>query len=324
MDLLIPDNNIIIPPSLSAGDKIALISPATIVKEEYVYGAMERIKERGYLPVLMPHALGPHDGSFASQKNDRLSDLYDALRDPEIKAILCTRGGYGCAQLLAYVPYGMIFSNPKWIIGFSDISALLAMWFTSDMASIHGPMAKHLATMPADDPATLALFNLLENGGCFEYTVSPHPYNYEGEASGVLIGGNLAVLNDLASSPYDVLDITEEKYPDGVILFLEDINEPIYKVNRMLWRLYLSGCLSSVKGIIFGHFTDYKPDANYESMEDMIHDFIENNLPFMDFPVAFNFPTGHVDYNLPLTVGAKVRLTVTDSEVNLRSEATPR
>lgn len=319
LNFFVRHKGIFMPAPLKKGDKIALISPASVVKEEYVLGAMTRIIDRGYEPVLMPYALGPSDGNFASSKASRIIDLFDALEDPDIKAILCTRGGYGCCQLLPNFSYGLIANNPKWLIGFSDVSALLAMWFRSDVASIHGPMAKHLATLPADDPSTEALFEILETGGSFDYTVAPHPYNREGKVTGVLRGGNLAVLNDLADTPYDLLNPSRYNDEEPVILFLEDINEPIYKVNRMLFRLLLSNTFSKIRGIIFGQFTDYKPDANFSTMEDMIHSFFEMNFIPGNFCIAYNFPTGHSDVNYPLVVGAKVELEIKETSVRLRS-----
>lgn len=314
---LVRHKGIFYPAPLKKGDKIAIISPASVVKEEYVLGMMEKMMERGYEPVLMPHALGPADGSFAASKSERLLDLFDALEDPEYKAIMCTRGGYGCCQLIANFSYGMISRNPKWLIGFSDVSALLAMFYRSDIASIHAPMAKHIATMPDNDPCTQALFNMLENGGRFSYTVAPHKYNKPGVAQGILRGGNLAVLSGLAGTPEDILDHQGEN--NDVILFFEDVGEAIYKVNRMLWRMMLNGTFYMVKGLIFGQFTEYNPDANFDTMEDMINDFIERNFPICDFPVVFNFPVGHTDINLPLTEGATVELEVKEDSVTLRS-----
>ena len=314
---MVHHKDIFLPAQLKKGDKIAILSPASAVKEEYVLGAMERIMERGYQPVLMKYAIGHESGSFSATKGDRLMDMFEALQDSQYKAIFCTRGGYGCGQLLVNFSYGLIANNPKWLIGFSDVSALLAMWYRSNIASIHGPMAKHLATMPANDPCTDALFKMLENGGKFDYTVAAHEYNRPGKVSGILRGGNLAVLNDLSDTPCDILSTRGETH--DVILFLEDINEPIYKVNRMLWRLINSGFLTSVKGIIFGQFTDYKPDANYGSMEDMIHEFIDRTMIPENIPVAYNFPTGHTDVNYPLTVGARVELEVTDSKVRIHT-----
>lgn len=318
MSFQIRHKGIFFPAPLKKGDKIAIISPASVVKEEYVLGAMQKIMEKGYEPVLMKHALGPDDGSFAATKGERLLDLFDSLEDSDIKAILCARGGYGCCQLLANISYGMVAKNPKWLIGFSDISAFHALWYRSDVASIHGPMAKHLATMPDDDPSTEALFNSLETGGRFDYTVSPHPYNRPGKVQGVLRGGNFAVLNDLINTPFDILS-PDSGDREGVILFLEDVNEPIYKVNRMLWHLLLNDSFMGIKGLVFGQFTDYKPDKNYITMEDMIKDFIDRSIVMPDFPIVFNFPTGHSDLNYPLTEGALVELDVTEEMVRLRT-----
>ena len=315
---MVRHKEIFFPAPLKKGDKIALISPASVVREDYVLGAMAKIMERGYEPVLMPYALGPASGTYSATKGERLMDLMDALEDSDIKAILCTRGGYGCTQLLINFSYGMIARNPKWLIGFSDISALHAMWYRSDIASIHGPMAKHLATKPQDDQCTEALFRLLENRGQFDYSIKPHPYNEPGEATGRIRGGNLAVLNDLADTPYDLLNpITRDK--EDIILFLEDVNEPIYKVNRMLWRMIHAGTFYSIKGIIFGQFTDYKPDPNFETMEDMIHDLLSKIMRLPHVPVVYNFPVGHTDFNLPIVEGAKVKLTVTENSVRLQT-----
>lgn len=312
-------NGVFYPEPLKSGDKIALISPASAVKEEYVYAAMHRLLERGYQPEVMEYALGHEDGNFAASKGDRLMDLFEALENDEYKAIFCTRGGYGCCQLLANLSYGMVANNPKWLIGFSDVSALLAAWYASGIASIHGPMAKHLAINPADDPCTIALFNMLENGGRFDYNFAPHDFNRLGQATGVIRGGNMAVLTDLAGTPYDLFDSANDRNNDGVILFFEDIAEPIYKVNRMLWRLFLNGTLLRVKGIIFGQFTEYKPDKNFDTMEDMIRQFIDNALLPDNIPIVYNFPLGHTDRNYPVTEGAKVELTVTETSVKLRT-----
>lgn len=303
------------PSPLKKGDKVALISPASAVKEEFVLGAMERLRQRGYEPVLLPHALNHIDGSYAAKSRERLADIKEALEDPEIKAILCTRGGYGCVQLLPNLSCDIVASHPKWIIGFSDVSALLALWQCSGIASIHGPMAKHLATRPDDDPATTALFNILENGGHFSYLVPSSPGNQPGQAEGILKGGNFAVLNGLGSTPFDILEPGKE---EDVILFLEDINEPIYAVERMLWRLSLNGTLSRVKGLIFGQFTDYKPDKNFKTVEEMILFWLDRMM-VREIPVVFNFPVGHVDSNFPLVVGAEVELIVTDEMVSLQT-----
>lgn len=306
---------IIFPEPLKKGDKIAIISPATIVKEEYIDGAADFLSTQGYNPLIMPAAKGPSKGSFAAEFDSRLKDLKTAIENPEIKAILCARGGYGCVHLLPHLSEKEIRQNPKWIIGFSDISALHALWLKSGVASIHGPMAKHLTEEQPTQECTLALMELLQNGGRFDYRFPGNEYNREGRARGVLRGGNLAVLNGLAASGLDILHIDDN---EEVILFLEDVSEAIYAVERMLIRLYLSGTLNKLKGLIIGQFTEYKPDRNYQSMEEMI-DSLLRRLEIDNLPVAFDFPCGHVSLNYPLVEGASVELSVTKEDVLLSS-----
>lgn len=296
----------ITPPSLQPGDTIAIISPATIVKEEYIDGAVACLHKIGYNPVVLQYAKGPADGSYASSFANRLQDLKNALHNPEFKAIFCARGGYGCTHLLPHFSFSEISKNPKWLVGFSDISALHALWLNAGVKSIHGPMAKHLANTGTENPFSAALFRMLGNGGNFDIAVPSNPFNRQGEAEGVLRGGNLAVLNSLAATPYDILDVREG---EEVILFIEDISEAIYAVERMLTRLLLSGTLHKLKGLIFGHFTEYKPDRNFETMEEMASSFLEK-CGIRNLPVAFAFPTGHIDNNYPLTEGALVRMEV--------------
>lgn len=305
----------IYPEKLCKGDKIAILSPATIVKEEYVEGAARFLREKGFSPVVMPSALGPASGSFAASREARLADILSALADKDVKAIFCARGGYGCVQLLPSIPFETVAANPKWLIGFSDISALHALWVKAGVASVHGPMAKHITVESDDDVSTAALLSLLTGNGSFEYTDAPWPFNRHGIGEGMLRGGNLAVLNGLASTPYDILDIREG---EDVVLFIEDISEAIYAVERMLYRLWLSGALARAKGLVVGRFTEYRPDRNFSSMEQMIDDFLRRN-DISGFPVAFNFPVGHVTHNLPLLEGSRVRLEVNGETTILKS-----
>ncbi|MDE5675379.1 MAG: LD-carboxypeptidase [Muribaculaceae bacterium] len=305
----------VFPNKLKKGDVVAMVSPATMVKEEYVKGGADFLKKMGYVPRLMPGVLSSPDGSFASSREQRVADIRDALRDPEVKAIFCTRGGYGCVQLISEIPMDEVRNNPKWIIGFSDISALHALWYKSGVASLHAPMAKHLAIEPADDVSTAHLFRILAEGPEMDYETAPHAFNRCGHAQGVLRGGNLAVLNGLASTPFDLLEVGEG---EDVILFIEDISEAIYAVERMLARLYLCGTLQRIKGLIVGRFTEYRPDLNHESMEGMI-DALLRRYDIKDIPVAFNFPTGHVRDNYPLVEGAVVTLDVDQDRTVLKT-----
>lgn len=304
---------IIKPAPLREGDKIAIISPATIVKEEYITGAADMLRREGFRVEIMPSAYGPADGSYAANFESRLADLRSALLNPDVKCILCTRGGYGCNHLLPYISSEEIRENPKWLIGFSDISALHALWLTSGVASLHAPMAKHLTLLPPDDPATSALLGILRGERTMDYTVEPSPFNRLGEATGRLQGGNLAVLNGLAATPYDILQVHQN---EEVILFIEDVSEAIYAVERMLIRLDLAGVLGRIKGLIVGQFTEYRPDRNFSTMEEMISTLLSRR-GINNIPIAFNFPVGHVDFNLPLIEGERVTLTITEDKVRL-------
>lgn len=150
------------PKPIRKGDCVAILSPATEVRKEFVDGAESFLRRRGYEVAVMPSALGPAEGSFASSLKNRLNDIESALRDDSVKAILCARGGYGCVHLLQHMPLQFIREHAKWIVGFSDVSALHALWQSAGVASVHGPMAKHLATEGDDDPCSELLMQILE------------------------------------------------------------------------------------------------------------------------------------------------------------------
>ena len=292
---------IIFPSPLTKGDKIAIISPASHILPDYVDGACNAIAQMGFQPVVSTHCKG-QCGGYSGTIEQRLADFLEALHNPEVKAILCSRGGYGVVHLLEYLSADDIAENAKWLIGFSDISALHAAMVASGVASIHASMAKHLTQFGVDDEATVALFNILQ-GKLPTYQTPSHAFNKPGTASGTLTGGNMAVLCGLLDTEFDLLS-------RGDILFIEDVGEEVYKIERMLYNLRLSGVLPMIKGLIVGRFTDYRnPDGNGDSMEQMAKRMVE---PY-DIPVAFDFPVGHVDENMPLIEGAQVTLTVADT-----------
>lgn len=294
----------ITPVPLHPGDRIAIISPATIVNPDYIDGAAALLTAEGFVPVVMPHAKGPSSGSFAASDSARLDDITEAYRDPSVRAILCARGGYGCNHLIDKIPAELISADPKWLIGFSDISALHALSQYAGVVSLHAPMAKHLTQLGADHYCTQSLLRILREGLPVEYFVPPHPFDRPGEAEGILVGGNLAVINGLAATPFDPMGNTGDV---PKILFIEDISEAIYAVERMLIRLRLAGQLDKLKGLIVGQFTEYKADRNHPDMETMI----SRLLGEVEFPVLFDFPAGHTGDNLPLALGARAVLSVT-------------
>ena len=294
--------NITFPRPLKKGDKIAICSPAGYIAKEKVEGAVRQLRRQGWEPVVMPHALGRW-GHYSGTPEERYSDMAAALTDPEVRAVLCSRGGYGVVHIMDDLAKLPLADDPKWVIGFSDISALHALMASKGIASIHSPMAAQIMKGESDVD-TASLFGILR-GERQAYVFPGHDYDRFGIATGTLLGGNLAVLAELINTPYDILR------PD-TILFLEDVSEPIYKIERIFYQLRLSGVLSKVRGLIVGQFTDYKPDDNYADMETMIRDLV---APY-SYPVAFNVPCGHVDHNIPLIESAKVTLKVSPSGSN--------
>ncbi len=290
------------PQPLTKGSRIAIVSPAGIPDPENVKAAAEVLRQQGWDPYIAPHALGK-SGSYSGTDEQRYSDLADALTDPEVRAIICSRGGYGAVHLMQRLSQLPLTDDPKWIVGFSDISALHALMASNGIASVHGSMTSHIKLGP-DDPDNDMLFRILR-GEKPNFTFPSSPYDRPGIADGQLLGGNLAVIADLIATPYDIIK------PD-TILFIEDVSEPIYKIERIMYQLRLSGVLPKLRGLIVGQFTEYKGDRNYATMEQMIHDMI---APY-HYPVAFNVPIGHVDHNIPVIEGAHVTLKVTSTDLN--------
>lgn len=289
-----------VPEPLKEGDLIAIVTPAGAAANHDYNRMVSILESMGYRAYVAPHAKG-HHGSYSGTVMERLSDLTDALTNPEVKAIICTRGGYGAVHLLDQLDQLPIADNPKWLVGFSDISALHALMSRHGIASLHGPMGINLKYHDGSlSPSCEALFAIL-GGKHISYEIEPNSLNRHGESIGRLVGGNLAVLDGLIGTRFDVLK-------PGTILFIEDVAEPIYKIERQLYQLKLSGVLENLAGLIVGDFTDTTADDNYRTMEAMIRDMVEE----YDYPVAFGVPAGHARVNIPLILGSPVMLEVSD------------
>ena len=302
---LLPAEDVIVPPALQKGDLVAIVTPAGEA-HGYDFNRIARVIEaQGFRTMIAPHAAA-RNGYYGGTADQRGSDLEAALLNPEVKAIICSRGGYGAVHLLDRLDRLPLRDNAKWLVGFSDISALHALMNRHGIASIHGPMAKHISASGGSNPDFRALNAIFCGAPAVEYTVDPHPLNRPGIACAPLQGGNLAVLQALVATPYDLLR------PD-TILFIEDIGEPIYKVERMLMQLRMSGVLPRLAGLIVGEFTGAEPDRNHPSVESMIRQMVD---PY-DYPVTFNFPIGHGSCARPLIESLSTRLTVTPSEVRI-------
>lgn len=300
-------DSITIPAPIKPESKIAILTPASYVYEKFIDDAVKALNDRGYRTEVMPHARGKEYGSFAASDELRAADLMRAFTDPEVDAILCARGGYGTVRLLELLDTAAIKANPKWLIGFSDITALHAMMTHLGIASIHGPMCSHLSKKEPSDTSLTYTFAILEDSLPLTYAMTPNQYNIPGHATGILTGGNLMVANGLAQTEYEILNPSEG---EGSIIFIEDVGEKIYAIERVLMRLHQSGALKKAKGLIIGEFTNYKPSDDFESMEEMISYWL-TKWGYKSMPVLFGMPAGHGDVNYPLVLGAKAELNVT-------------
>lgn len=296
------------PPALKEHDSAVILSPAGRIKAQYVTGAAALLRKWGLQPIVAPHALGSQ-GRYSGSVEERLADMQQAMDDPSVRLILCSRGGYGLVHLLPQLDFTAIRENPKWVVGYSDVTALHAALQLQDIASLHAPMAKHLAEESEGDRATAYLHDILF-GKPLRYEIPVREYqplNRAGRVTGRLFGGNLSVFSSLLGTKF-------AKIPRGGILFLEDVGEQPYKVDRMIHQLLLAGVFDRIGGMMVGHFTGYEEDTEMNSpLLQSLYEVVKNQ----GFPLCFGFPTGHVRANYPLLMGLNATLTVTESGIHL-------
>lgn len=293
------------PASLHPGDTIAIVAPANSPDYEKTEKYAGMLRDKGYHVKLGENIFHRH-GSYSATDSLRLVDLHDALTDHSVKAIIAARGGYGAVRILQGLECIDLRHNAKWLVGFSDISALHSALNTRGVMTIHGPMATS-STTEVSEPDFERLMSILQGDSIF-YEVETCEYNKVGHSSGKLVGGNLSVIMGLFGTPYTSI-------APGTILFIEDVAEPIYKVERMLYQLKLSGVLAQLKGLVVGEFTKYDADSDYPNgMYGMIADAVAE----YDYPVIYGFQAGHGSINHPLILGAETTITVTDHGAWLR------
>lgn len=266
--------------------EIRIISPSGAIDPSYIDGAVARLRSWGYTVSEGVHARDVW-GRFAGRDEDRLADLVEALEDPSVDIILCSRGGYGLQRIIDLVP---IIKKP--VIGFSDITALHQWSGICGQPSLHGIMCKHIASLPEDSEPLTALRKALA-GEPLEYTLPAHPLNRPGKACGVVVGGNLSVLYGLQGTPFGLSKLSYQ-FP---ILMIEDIGERHYHIDRMIRNLKMSGVLAHLSGLIVGQFTDCDEDP---LMQQSVYETIYEAVADYAYPVYFNAPFGHVEHNLPL------------------------
>jgi muramoyltetrapeptide carboxypeptidase len=294
-----------IPPFLQPTDQIRIVSPSGTVTPDFIDGAKKMLTSWGLTATEGQYARSEY-GRFAGTKEQRVVDLQQALDDPNVKAILCSRGGYGLAQIIDRLDFTTFKKSPKWLIGFSDISILHNVITNLGVASIHGVMSKYFTELPADADQIQLIKDILF-GEFPVYMFAKHPLNRLGQVTGKLIGGNLSVLIGLRGSQFDM------QFKDN-ILFLEDVGEKPYHIDRLMQNLRLSGALAQISGLVVGRFSECVEDP---LMKKSIAELISDAVAGYDYPVCFDFPAGHVDYNLPLILGMPANLNVKEVGVDL-------
>lgn len=295
------------PQFLKQGDTVAIASPAGAVGDAAIVRcAADTLRSWGLNVIIAPHAL-TRCGYYAGTVGERTEDFLALIGNDSVKAILCSYGGYGCVHIVDAVA-AAIAEKPKWIIGMSDCSVLHAACLAKGVMSLHAPQCRHLSSCPTDE-ATQYLRSILF-GRSVEYTIEAHPYNVKGTARGRIVGGNLSVLHALMRTRYDI-------FAEAAILFIEDINEPLYRIERMLYSLKLSGVLSGLAALVVGRFEATKEAAAFGGSH---YDIIRALMADCNIPVCYDFPVGHCSENFPIVEGAEAALIVEDNCVTLRME----
>lgn len=294
-------NHIQKPQALKHGDTVGIVSPASKIDEKHIKSAVGQIEAFGYNVVVGTYALEQHH-TFSGTDKQRASDLQKMLDAPEVKAILCSRGGYGTIRTLQHLRWDVYKKNPKWIVGFSDITALHSALHNMGYASVHGVMTAYFSNGGKTSKSLQTLMNAL-TGVPNKYMFAHSKYNVTGEASGVVVGGNLSVLFSLRGTPFDI-------DTRGKILFIEDLAEYRYHIDRIMMNLKTGGLLEGVSGLLVGGFTGLKDNDNPFGMsyQEIIIDAVKD----YGFPVAFDFPAGHQPENYAIKMGCEAELSVSE------------
>ncbi|WP_298755184.1 LD-carboxypeptidase [uncultured Psychroserpens sp.] len=290
------------PPYLKAGDTIAIVAPSGILKNRNneVEQAIALLKSWGLHVVVGKHVFSKDD-HFAGTDDERCEDFQKALDDPKISAIWCARGGYGTVRILDKLDYTKFKEHPKWLIGYSDITALHNQFHNEGFQSIHALMCVSLTKDLEEIKETIDTFKATIFGNPVNYTLEGSNYNKVGEASGPLVGGNLTMLHTMLGSKTSI-DVS------GKILFIEEIGEYKYHIDRMLQSLKRAGYFNNCKGVIVGDMSKLRKNTTLwgTSVEQLVIDALAD----YDFPIAFNMPAGHEKDNRAMVLGKVIELKV--------------
>jgi len=302
------------PVFLKAGDIIGITAPAGYITSGEIQSAVQKMESWGY-KIQIGETIDKRDFTFGGTDEERTKDFQQMLNDPKIKGIMCARGGYGVVRIIDKLNWDKFKAKPKWIIGFSDVTVIHSHLNKNfGIASIHSKMCN---SFPDDwslaEPIqieTIESIQLALSGKKMKYTVAPNPQNKLGTADGVLIGGNLKMLETLSGTKSDINTA-------GKILFVEDTGEYMYSVDRMFWNLKRTGKLSQLKGLIVGGFK-IKVDEDSDDFGRTLQDVVLEKVKAYHYPVCFDFPVGHQKNNYALKCGVKHRLNVSSDDVILK------
>jgi len=305
----------VMPPFIHAGDTVAVISPSFVIKDpEVIPRACDILREWGFVPVLGKNAAQIHPeykdlkfDHYAGTPAERAEEIRWAFEAPEVKAIICTRGGYGTLQLLEHIPAAYYSEHPKWLVGYSDITTILAGETMGGIMGIHGNMCSSFGGKKGADSSSVAMRNLLL-GKIPEYDLPPHECDRYGKAEGTLIGGNMITFEVLMDTEYDVTAL------DGTILFIEEVEETMHAIDRLYNLLKIRGRIPHFNGIILGEFTKCGQDLPYEDVEHMLKQYTAG----LGIPVCNGFPSGHGKVNQPIIMGARVSMEVSPNGSRIR------
>ena len=294
------------PENLKIGDTISIIAPSGVLKdyEQYMEKSISLMESWG-LNVVLGSTIYESYGHFSSTDINREKDFQNAIDDNKIKAIWCARGGYGAMRIIDNINYDNLLKNPKWVIGYSDITAIHNDIHNLGVESLHGVMCKSLEDISVDDDSINKLKDILFEEGELKYIIEGNEYNIIGEASGKLVGGNLTLLQSLLQSKSSI-DTTNK------IIFIEDVGEYLYHIDRMLHSLKRADYFSKCSGLIVGDFTDIK--KNETKFGKNLHEIINEIVEEYNIPVMYGFPAGHGEKNYPLIFGRNVQIIVSKNK----------
>ena len=297
-------STMITPPYLQKGDTIAIVATARKHIVKSMQPTIDLIESWG-LHVVFGKSIGLEENQLAGSDEQRAADLQEQLDNPNIKAIWCARGGYGTVRVVDLIDFTQFKKHPKWLVGFSDVTVLHNHLNTMGYKSIHGimPISLAKASPEAIESLRLSLF-----GQPLQYTIDTHPMNKIGKSSGELVGGNLSILYSLLGSP-SAIDCKDK------ILYIEDLDEYLYHIDRMMMNLKRNGCLESLKGIIVGSMTDMK-DNDIPWGKNAL-EIVQDVTKKLNIPMIFNFPAGHIHDNRALVLGNNVTIDVTENCSNV-------